>query len=318
MTQIAELFESYETLSLQYNFEGKTMRLFGVELNQSPEEQNLPSSPEQRANKDFTRPQGESSTSRGKQGSIGDLTRHFATNPYYHHQTQGEASRQQDTASSAFRLWQAVRSPEAERPPEQSLLDEASCSQQQPQGDLHPHTRIDDIQRALQFGIDELERLRPPVPPHTERMAPPHPEERLLSNDEVATVSPSDSQGEPNHNSSHKRKRDEASSSRVPTTLGSTIYGGDLASQQQAQSDQTVHEQQNEKSPDQRLKEKAAKLGTTVGKLRYKQIKEKAAKLGTTAGKLRYKQIKEKAAKLGTTPGKIRYERRKARLAEQD
>ncbi len=390
MTQIAELFESYETLSLQYNFEGKTMRLFGVELNQSSEKQSRSSSPERRASRDINKSpwehqpsspeqsasldlirqqgerrssspeqraneditilppkkrlrtmgfqgdrHGENNTSREGQRPIDDFTRHLAQTSYYHHQTQGEASRQQDTASSAFRPWQAVRSPEAQRPPEQSLLDEASCSQQQSQGDLHPHARIDNIQRALQFGIDELERLRSSAPPHTERMAPPQPEEMLLSNDEVATVSPSDSQGEPNHNSSHKRKRDEASSSRA---LDSTIYGGDLAPQQQVPSDQAGHKQRNKSSAAQsskrdhnteyqNYKAKLAAQGTTP----WERQKARAATRGTNLSKIQYGRRKARAAEQGTTPwerqkaraaqgtnlSKIQYERRKARAAEQ-
>jgi hypothetical protein len=117
-----------------------------------------------------------------------------------------------NTSSGAFRTWKAPQSREAQHYPEQPLPNEASSSYQQPQGDLHPHARIDNIQQALQFSMNELERLRSSIP-YTEHMAP-QPEEMFLSNDGVAT-SVSDSQSEPSLSSSHKRKRDEASSSTM-------------------------------------------------------------------------------------------------------
>ncbi len=297
------------------------MPKFEIDLNKLPEEQNLPSSPEHTASKDFTRQQGENSTSRGKQGSIGDLTRHFATNPYYH-QAQGESSRQQgsescvvqrqpqeahcsafqpwkpaqpqeapstvgNTPNRAFRPWQAPR--EAQHYPEQSLLDEASCSQQQSQGDLHPHARIDNIQRALQFGIDELERLRPPVPPHTEHMVQQQPEERLLSHDEMTTVPTSDSQGEPNHNSSHKRKRDEASSTAVD------------AASQASNTDHTAQLTPRSKTRSEATKQQWADPASRNKLLKTRQTAEYREKLSDAAKKrwtnLAYREKQSEAAK---------------------
>jgi hypothetical protein len=230
MTQIAELFESYETLSINSSLKGKTMRLFGVDLtNELPKEQSRPSSPEQRASRDFIRPQGESSTGLAGQSPIRDFTRHFAQTPYYH-QEQGEAFRQQDTPSRVIRPearrwsqtvestasppgWQAFYSQEAQHQtaqPEQPLPNEASSSQQQPQVD--PHRLLAARLRVLAEDVEELGRSRSSAP-YTEQMAP-QPEEMFLSNDGVA-ISVSDSQSEPSLSSSHKRKRDEASSSRV-------------------------------------------------------------------------------------------------------
>ena len=317
------------------------MRLFGVELtNKSPEEQSQPSSPVardftrpegahqpsssgRRASRDFVRQQGESSTDRGGQHVIRDFTRHFAQNPHYH-QAQGEASRRQYPASSGVARW--WRSQEAQRHPEQPLPDEASRSLQQPQGDLHPHAHIDDIQKALQFSINELERHRSSVPPHTEHMAQ-QPEEMLLSHDEMATVPASDSRSGPSQSNNRKRKHDEASSSRVQAALDSTIPVNDLAPQQQAQSDQAGHEQQSETIVDvshrkrernykreyQTALARAAKQGTTL----YAMQKARAVKQGTTPSKKQYKKEKAKLAKQGTTPGKELYKKHKELAAKR-
>ena len=98
------------------------MPKFEIDLNKLPEEPNLPSSPERRASLDLIRQQGESSTSRAGQRPIRDFTRHFAETSC-NHQAQGEASRQQDPARSGVARWRRPR--EAQRPPEQSLLDDA-------------------------------------------------------------------------------------------------------------------------------------------------------------------------------------------------
>jgi hypothetical protein len=301
------------------------MRLFGVDLtNEPPKEQSRPSSPEQRASRDFVRPQGESSISHGGQSPIRDFTRHFAQTPYYY-QGQGEASRQQDTPSRVIRpvaqrwsqtvesppWWQALYSQEAQHQtaqPEQPLPNEASSSHQQPQGDLHPHACIDNIQQALQFSMNELERLRSSVPPNTEHMVQ-QPEESLLSHDEMATVSASDSQSEPSLSSSHKRKRDEASSSRA---LDSTIYGDDLAPQQPAQSDQAGHEQHGVTMADKPLNKRERNY-----KKEYKEYKERLAAKGTTPEKKQYARDKDRLAAKGTTPRKEKHARDKVRLAAQ-
>jgi hypothetical protein len=201
---------------------------------------------------------------------------------------------------------------------------------------LYPHARLDDIQRALQFSINELERLRSSVP-RTEHIAQ-QPEERLLSHDEVATVSASDSQGAPSQSSNRKRKHDEASSSRVQVALDGTLSWDDLALPQPAQPDQSGHEQQSEdiidryqnkrkrdhKKEYQARATKAKEQGTTLHRIRkaraveqgttpYGMQKARAAEQGTTLYRIR----KAKAAEQGTTPMKIRYARYKARLAEQ-
>jgi hypothetical protein len=132
----------------------------------------------------------------------------------------------------------------------------------------------------------------------------------LLSHDETATTS--DSQGEPNQNGSHKRRRDEASSSRVQAALDSTISRDDLAPPQQAQSDQAGYEQQNKTIADQPYKKRESYC-----KKYYQAYKAKLADQGTTPWKMRYKRDKARLAEQGTTPCKMRYKRDKARLAEQ-
>jgi hypothetical protein len=222
------------------------MRLFGVELtNTSPEKRSQPSSPEQRANDDSTRQPGESSTSRAGQRSVGDFTRHFATNPYYHQgESQPPQEAQQMVKSSANQIIRPVArrwSQEAQHHPEPS--GDASSSRQ-PQGDLHAHARIENIQRALLLSINELERLRPPVP-HTEHMVQQS-EKRLLSSHHHPTSYSIDfASGSINsapQEQGRKRKRDEtiSSSSRTPFVDG-------LAPQQQAQSDQRVNDQQDDR-----------------------------------------------------------------------
>ncbi len=365
------------------------MPKFEIDLNKLPEEQNLPSSPEHTASKDFTRQQGENSTSRGKQGSIGDLTRHFATNPYYH-QAQGESSRQQGSEScvvqrqpqeahcSAFQPWKPAQPQEAhcsafqpwkpaqpqEAPHQRDLqgqrrLDGASSSQQAdlasaPWLEAPFQTFVGNIQESLQFHVNELWRdlasARPCIPESGGMLQQPD-EQTVVSNNHFPSSSLRDIASVSSHHDSQERgrerKRDGASSS-----LGLTPSVDGLAPQQ-AQSDQTVHEQQNEKRAAQksakrrrdrkgeyqRLKEKAAKLGTTPyerekarlaeqGTTPHEKRKARLAEQGTTPherwkarlaeqGTTPHEREKARLAEQGTTPGKIRYEKRKAILAEQ-
>jgi hypothetical protein len=231
-----------------------------------------------------------------------------AFHPSKSRQSQETQKTVESTQSRAFHRWEAQPSQQAQHRrdlhqywQEQPLPSEASCSRQQHQGALHLHARIDNIQQALQFSWNELERLRPPVS-HTEHMAQP-PEEILLSNDEVATVFTSDSQGGPNQNSSHKRKRDEARSRKVQTTLDRTIPVDDPALQQQTQSDQAVNDQRNESSATQ------SSVKKRDYKTEYQQYKERLAKQGTTL----YAIEKARVEKQGTTP----YAIKKARAEKQ-
>ncbi len=120
-----------------------------------------------------------------------------------------------NTADRAFRTWKAPQSREAQHYPEQPLPNDDSL-QQQHQENLDLGVRIDNIQQALRFGINELEMLRPPVP-YTEPMAR-QPEEGLTNSLPTSYISDfsSTSINHAPQEQGHKRKRDEASSSRVP------------------------------------------------------------------------------------------------------
>jgi hypothetical protein len=81
------------------------------------------------------------------------------------------------------------------------------------------HRVLNYIADLLESHINELRRSRSATL-HTEHMAQQQ-EEKLVSHDEITTVSASDSQSEPSQSSSRKRKYDKASSSRPAFDIGS-------------------------------------------------------------------------------------------------